>query len=282
MSEAPDELPLDVPPRLFSCTPSKLTTYLDCARRYRFTYLDRPTPAKGKPWAHLSLGTTLHNALRQWWYLEPVDRTQDAASRLVVEQWRPEGFRNDQQQQDYRAMAQDWARQYARTLDPADEPLGVERTVGCRTDRLALSGRADRIDARVIAGQNEAVIVDYKTGRQTATADDARASLALAIYSYATARMLRRPSPQVELHHLPSGTVATWRHDEHSVARHLRRATEIADDIQEATSRLAAGGDPDEGFPTSPGPGCSWCDFREVCPDGQAASPAVSSWAGLP
>lgn len=282
MSEASDELPLEVPPRLFSCTPSRLTTYLDCPRRYRFTYLDRPPPARGKPWAHLSLGATLHNALRQWWYLEPTGRTADAAGRLVVEQWRPEGFRNDDQQQDYRTLAQDWATQYAATLNPADEPLGVERTVGCRTQRLALSGRADRIDARVIAGRSEAVVVDYKTGRQVATVDDARASLALAIYSYATTRMLRRPAPQVELHHLPTGTVASWRHDEHSVARHLRRATEIADDIQHAGNQVAAGVDPDTAFPTSPGPGCSWCDFRDVCPDGQAASPTLSSWAGLP
>ncbi len=36
-----------MPARLYPCTPSRLTTWLDCPRRYRFTYLDRPQPAKG-------------------------------------------------------------------------------------------------------------------------------------------------------------------------------------------------------------------------------------------
>ena len=38
-------------------------TFLDCPRRYRFQYLDRPTPAKGPPWAHNSLGASVHSAL---------------------------------------------------------------------------------------------------------------------------------------------------------------------------------------------------------------------------
>ena len=37
------------PARLFTCTPSKLVSYEECPRRYRFTYLDRPTPPKGPP-----------------------------------------------------------------------------------------------------------------------------------------------------------------------------------------------------------------------------------------
>ncbi|MBV9293834.1 MAG: recombinase RecB, partial [Frankiales bacterium] len=40
-----------MPARLFSCTPSRLATWQDCPRRYRFTYVDRPAPPKGPPWA---------------------------------------------------------------------------------------------------------------------------------------------------------------------------------------------------------------------------------------
>ena len=31
-----------MPSKLFRATPTRLTTWLDCPRRYRFTYLDRP------------------------------------------------------------------------------------------------------------------------------------------------------------------------------------------------------------------------------------------------
>src|SRR3954471_24135510 len=41
-----------MPRRLFPATPSKLATFADCPRRYRFAYVDRPTPAKGPAWAH--------------------------------------------------------------------------------------------------------------------------------------------------------------------------------------------------------------------------------------
>ena len=52
-----------LPKRLVSATPTRLTTWLDCPRRYRFTYLDRPAPPKGPPWAHNSLDASVHLAL---------------------------------------------------------------------------------------------------------------------------------------------------------------------------------------------------------------------------
>ena len=52
-----------MPRRLYACTPTRLSTWLDCPRRYRMTYLDRPPPPKGAPWAHNSLGASVHNAL---------------------------------------------------------------------------------------------------------------------------------------------------------------------------------------------------------------------------
>src|SRR5437763_9172722 len=58
-----------MPRRLYPCTPTRLTTWLDCPRRYRMTYLDRPAPPKGPPWAHNSLGASVHNALAGWWRL---------------------------------------------------------------------------------------------------------------------------------------------------------------------------------------------------------------------
>lgn len=30
---------------------------------------------------------------------------------------------------------------------------------------------------------------------------------------------------------------------------------------------------PDEAFPTTPGPWCSWCDYRKTCPAGQQSAP---------
>lgn len=275
---AAEQLGLEgMPRRLFAATPSRLTAFTSCPRRYRFTYLVRPQPPKGHPWAHTSLGAAVHNALRDWWLLPARRRTPAAAGTLLGAAWITDGFAGPEQSARWRARAREWVESYVATLDPADEPLGVERGVGTPTGRLALSGRVDRIDVR----DGQLVIVDYKTGRWVPSTDDARGSLALAVYVLAARRTLRRPGGRVELHHLPSGRVAGWEHTEDSLARHVRRAEDTADDIEAAAERLAQGADPDSVFPPATGRQCGWCDFRRHCPEGRAASQELSAWAGL-
>jgi RecB family exonuclease len=269
-----------MPQRLFACTPSRLAAF-DCPRRYRFTYLDRPRPPTGPPWAHNTLGSAVHTALARWWSLPREHRTPDEGERLVDRAWSGEGFKDDAQSQRYRDVAARWVRDYlAEHVDPDDEPIGVERTVAAPTRRLALSGRVDRIDERAPSG--ELVVVDYKTGRHGVRPGDARGSLALALYVVGTRRALRRACRRVELHHLPTGEVAAFEHTEESLSRHVARAEATADDIVAATDTLASGAEPDEVFPAAPGPLCAWCDFRDVCPEGRAAAPAVTPWAALP
>src|SRR5205823_1798615 len=86
-----------MPRRLYSCTPSRLNTWLDCPRRYRMTYLDRPAPPKGAPWAHNSLGAAVHNALAGWWRLPQSERTPELAGTLLVKGWLTDGFRDAEQ-----------------------------------------------------------------------------------------------------------------------------------------------------------------------------------------
>ncbi|MDX6197606.1 MAG: putative RecB family exonuclease [Actinomycetota bacterium] len=268
----------DMPTRLFSCTPSRLTTWLDCPRRYRMTYLDRPSPPKGPPWAHNTVGSAVHLALSRWWS-EPVDRRTPATARALVERaWSADGFQDEAQAARYREYAADMVARYVATLDPLDEPVGVERTVATRTGALAVSGRVDRVDRR----GDELVVVDYKTGRSVLSVDDARGSLALALYALACQRTLRRSCTAVELHHLPTGRVARFDHTEESLARHLSRAEAIGAEAVAAAEALRDGGDPEDLFPARASRGCSWCDFVRGCPAGLAAAGTPSApWAGL-
>ena len=285
-----------MPRRLWSCTPTRLDTWLTCPRRYRFTYLDRRQRAM--PWAHNSVGSAVHNALRDWWSL-PIDRrTVDSVEGLLTKGWLTDGFRDDAQSMRWRRHAVDMTSAYVATLDPAVEPAGVERTVSTATHGMALSGRVDRIDRRTSDdGGEELVIVDYKTGRRPLDVDDAKSSLALAVYAVAARRSLRLRSRRVELHHLPTGTVAAYDHSEESLERHLGRAESIAAEASAAdtawrgglSARLDDANDGDADaleaidavLPPAPGPGCSWCDFRRWCPAGRAASIEITPWDGL-
>ena len=269
-----------MPRRLYQCTPTRLAAWLDCPRRYRMTYLDRPPPPKGPPWAHSSLGAAVHNALAGWWRLPLAARSVAAAGRLVAGGWIDAGFADEAQSARYRQRAIAMVEGYVAGLDPADEPVGVERTVATRTDILAVSGRIDRLDAR--AGQ--LVVVDYKTGRHLLTTDDARSSLALALYALAAGRVLRQPCRRVELHHLPSGQVLAWSHTDESLARHLGRAEDIAGESARADELMRRGLPAqryDEVFPPRPSSSCGWCDYLRSCPEGAAAAVTRRPWDGL-
>jgi RecB family exonuclease len=281
-----------MPRRLYACTPTRLSTWLDCPRRYRMSYLDRPAPPKGPPWAHNSLGASVHNALAGWWRLPRQQRSVTAAGDLLQDGWLQDGFADSAQSAAHRQRCRQMVEGYVANLDPAVEPAGVERTVATRTDLIAVSGRIDRLDDRrpdqTRPGEKrpgDLVVVDYKTGRHRLTVDDARTSLALSLYALAAERVLRRPCLTVELHHLPSGTVLAWEHTTQSLARQLGRAEDIASECATADERYkaaAAGGPPaDDVFQPRPGPGCGWCDFRAHCPEGSAASPPRRPWDGL-
>ncbi len=264
------------PPRLFACTPTKIAAYEECPRRYRFSYLDRPTPQKGPPWAHNSLGASVHTALKAWFDLPSAKRGPAVVNSLLRATWVREGYRDEDQERIVYRRALGWLRSYLDSVDPEHEPIAVERTVGVKTQTLALSGRVDRIDEV----DGELVIVDYKTGRTGLGPDDARASRALALYAFATQRMFRRPCSRVELHHVPTGQVVAHEHTEESLARQVRRAEDTAADAMAAEKAVAAGADPDEAFPATPSNICGWCDFRRACPVGATRS-GQDSWAGL-
>ncbi len=251
------------------------------------SYLDRPPPPKGPPWAHNSFGASVHNALAGWWRLPLSDRTARAAGDLVDRGWLADGFADAVQSAQYRARARQLVQDYVASLDPAAEPTGVERTVGTRTELIAVSGRIDRLDDRPAAagdGPGELVVVDYKTGRHQLTVDDARTSMPLALYALAAGRVLRRSCRRVELHHLPAGRVLAWEHTEQSLDRQLRRAEDIAGECAEADERYRRGwpaARQDEAFPPRPGSRCGWCDYRGRCPEGMSAAGPRRPWDGL-
>ncbi|HVW45247.1 MAG TPA: PD-(D/E)XK nuclease family protein [Amycolatopsis sp.] len=269
------------PRRLTKVSPARLATFADCPRRYRMSYVDRPTPTRTGAWAHSTLGAVVHNALRALFELPPERRTPIRAAGLLSEQWQDGGFADAEQAAAYRERAKAWVMEYVEHNDVSATPIGLERWVSApvnpepdRPPSMIIEGRADRIDER----DGELVVVDYKTGRRAPDEYEARASQALAMYAVASARTLRKPCYRVELHHLPTGTIAAAEHTEQSLRRHLARAEETAEDLRAATDSLADDGDAQELFPAQVGPRCSWCDFRPSCPSGQQAAPAAKSW----
>ena len=277
MSESVQQKFGGMPRRLYSASPSRLMAWLDCPRRYRMQYLDRPRPVARPQRAQTSVGVTTHNVLRDFWDLTPFERTPAAVERLVRKSWIGVGFRDADQSEEWQARTIQRVTAYLRGVNRDRQPLGVERTVSLRTETLAATGRLDRLDDR----DGELVVVDYKTGRARLHDDDARTSLPLALYAVAVAGMFRRPCERVELHHLPTGEVLAHQHTQESLQRKVAEAESIASDLRRADADYAQRGEASPLFEPRLSPICPWCDFRAHCPQGQRVGPEKSNWAGL-
>lgn len=264
-----------LPQPAYAASPSRLLAHLDCPRRYRFQYLDRPQPAKRPQRAHTSMGNAVHNALRDWW--EQGERTPEVGASLVARSWIDVGFRDAEQSAVWRARSAEAVAAYLRGVDPQASPLGIERPVAFLTEGLRMSGRIDRLDDR----EGELVVVDYKTSRRPSTEEEARTSLPLALYAAGVWKMFRRRCLTVELHHIPSGTIARHVHTPESLTRKVGEARSLARDLQRADADFAKRGADSPHFPVATGPMCGWCDFRAHCPEGQLAAPEKSDWAAL-
>src|SRR6185436_7994127 len=278
MTDAPEQQRFSaMPQRLYAASPSRLLAWVDCPRRYRMQYLDRPRHAARRQRAHTSVGVATHNILRDFWDLPPAGRTPAAVERLVRQSWVDVGFRDPEQSAHWRARTTARVTAYLRGIDRNRQPLGVERTVSLRTGTLALTGRLDRLDDR----DGELVVVDYKTGRARLTDDDARTSLPLALYAVAAAGMFRRPCVRVELHHVSTTEVLSHEHTQESLQRKVTEAESIATDLRRADADYADRGVGSALFGPRVSSICTWCDFRAHCPEGQRVGPEKSDWAGL-
>ncbi|HEX2704817.1 MAG TPA: PD-(D/E)XK nuclease family protein, partial [Candidatus Lustribacter sp.] len=162
-----------MPKRLYGASPSRLLTWLDCPRRYRMAYLDRPRPKARPPRAHTSLGVAVHSALRDFWDVPIGRRLPARGDELVRRSWVSAGFRDAEQSERWRAASATHVTSYLQGVDPARQPVGVERTVAFKTPALAVVGRIDRLDERPTADGpgSELVVVDYKTSRSAPSAE---------------------------------------------------------------------------------------------------------------
>ena len=263
-----------MPKRLLQAAPSRLVTYLDCPRRYRFSYLDRPPPPKGPPWAHNSLGAAVHTALANWWKLpaaaahgrrEPAScsttpgcPTASATRRSAT----PPGSAP--------ATMVDGVRRRARPCRRANRGRADGRAED-RPRRAVRPGRPDRRPGERGAGdrrlQDRAPPAHRRRRPHVAGAGGVRrrgrahaAPRAAVASSCTTCR--------------PARCVA-WEHTDEGLARHIRRADSIAAEIAELDLRFRAGvseAEADAMYPATVSSLCGWCDYNRVCSAGSAAA----------
>ena len=265
---AQGELP-GMPAPLYAASPSKLLAFLDCPRRYRLQYLDRPAPQSAA-----ASGRTPRSATRC---------TTRCATGGTCPSARPRRGRARRPVVDRRRLPR---RRAVEAVAGADARGGGGIPAVASTRHPAGRHRAHgRRSSAATCGSP-----DGSTGSTTATASSSSSTTRprgcprptttraprwpLALYAAAVWKMFRRRTLRVELHHVPTGTRGGAR--AHLPSRSPARSSRPARSPETPggpTSTSRSRGEASELFPPRPGPLCGWCDLRAHCPEGQAAGP---------
>jgi putative RecB family exonuclease len=243
-------------------SPSRLSTWLGCPRRYRFQHLEKlPT----KPSPHLDLGSNVHATLRDWLRLPPSARSWEALLEFYRAAWRTNrpAFRNRSREElrEWGERGVAMLRRFAEET-PADlAPLAIEKWVGIDFGDLDVRGKVDRVDG---LPDGSLRIIDYKTGRFPK--DPARVreeDLAAAVYARgASTNFAGAPVTVVEYLYLDTMDRLSFPVDDAWQAHKETAIATLARTVRDAE----ASGD----FPPRPTKLCAWCDFKDRCPEGRA------------
>lgn len=245
-----------------SLSPSKVSSFTDCALAFRFSTIDRlPEP----PSAPASKGTLVHRALeRLFWHVAPAARTEEAGLAQLELAWaelaaHPEftGLGLDiEAEAELLEDAATLIRNYFTLEDPTTvRAIGVELRLEARLGSLQLRGVIDRLD---LDSDGELVVTDFKTGKAPDQAHESRRLIGVQFYAWLCEHVLGRRPARVQLLHLREPLAIVSIPTPQSV-RGMEGRTSA---IWAAVERACANDD----FRPRPSKLCDYCSFKSYCP----------------
>jgi putative RecB family exonuclease len=244
-----------------SLSPSKVSSFTDCALAFRFSVIDRlPEP----PSAAATRGTLVHAALERLHLLPPAERTVDAALACLADA-RVE-LRDDPEyvglelsgddEVAFHAEAAELVRNYFRLEDPRTvRAIGLELMLTAEVDGLPLRGIIDRLELDDDGGL---VVTDYKTGAAPSTQHERKRLSGVHIYSLLCEELLGRRPARVQLLFLRDPLAIITEPSDRSTRGTRRTLGAVWKAVERACQR--------EDFRPQPSRLCDWCSFRAYCP----------------
>ncbi len=169
-------------PRKPTLSPTKIATYLTCALKYRYVYVDRIGRFYQRARAGFSFGSTLHGVLEEF---HSGGEQADAAQMLVTyeKKWISAGYESAEHEREHKATgAQIVAAYHAAAVERVElgvKTLLTEKQISADMGEFNLIGRVDRVDEHP---DGTLEVVDYKSGRQQTEQVELDGNLAMSVY----------------------------------------------------------------------------------------------------
>ncbi len=238
-------------------SPTKITTYLACPVKYRWTYLDSRGRWYLKAKSYYSFGTTLHQVLERFHEQGQVGvPTTEEVMALYEESWIDAGFSSAEE------MAEAYGEgklilerhvEEAKRRPLTAKTLFVERQLRFDMGEFLLVGRLDRVDEHE---DGTLEIIDYKSGRASVGSEDVRFDVAMGCYQLLLKRKFPDRRIKATVIALRSGDAATGELSGPEL-------DEFEEDVHTLGLRIL-----DEEYPEifpSLKPMCPLCDFLPLC-----------------
>ena len=191
----------------FFASPYKLSMFLECPRKYWYYYINEETKYKQPQYPYFTMGEHVHNALKNFFRLNPDLRTREKLLNLLTTFWGTKcaaegGFESVDHEEGYKKRAVKMLENFYDKEDIKAEPIIWFSSSNPKVEvkpLLLFTGVFDRIDHL----SSEALhVIDYKTGKEDAVDDN---NLQLPMYALMADKIYRLPVKKVSYLNLASG-----------------------------------------------------------------------------
>lgn len=245
-----------------SLSPSKVSTFKDCALAFRFSAIDKlPEP----PSLPATRGTTVHRALERLFLAAPEERTPEHAQRCLVGALEDMSIRedylglelDDRGAADFAAVSARMVERYFTLEDPRHiRPIGLELMLTAQLGTLTVRGIIDRLELDQEGGF---VVTDYKTGRAPSPVQEQSRLGGVHFYALLCERVLGKRPAKVQLVYLgDQPQVITTVPSEQSTRGVAKKIEAVWTAVERACEH--------EDFRPRTSALCNWCNFRAYCP----------------
>lgn len=180
-------------PRKPTLSPSKITTYLACPFKYRWTYVDDRGKWYLRSKSYFSFGTTLHRVLQKFHDSgETGVTTTEEVLAAYEESWIDAGFSSAEEMAEAYGEGKAILESYVAVQSDrvkAARTLFLERQFRHDLGEFVLIGRVDRVDEH---DDGSLEIIDYKSKREEVSDEEVRSDIAMTCYQL----LLKRKFPE--------------------------------------------------------------------------------------
>lgn len=170
-------------PRKPTLSPSKISTYLACPVKYRWTYIDDRGKWYLRAKSYFSFGLTLHKVLERFHNADDSGvQTVHQALAAYEENWIEAGFSSAEEMAEAFGEGKEIISRHieeALAQPSTAKTIFIEKMLRMDLGEFVLLGRLDRID-EYEDGTIE--VVDYKSGRSGVSSEEVATDLAMCCY----------------------------------------------------------------------------------------------------